>query len=208
MTTSDRQDDARRTGDALDRLIDEAVESALRAGPVDLRSQVLAGLDGGPTAFARDAALEESPRDNSEGWFRRVVAMPALLPVAGALVMIAGVGILWQHADQQLGQATSRRGPANSAQAGAPTAPDRPVAQMALAEPAAMPPRPCPWAAPAARGAGGKGAGVARVGQRCRRSWTPRHCWPPPISNNQNFPGRRSAISGTRSRRCPSRAPS
>lgn len=139
MTTSDRHDDPRRTGDALDHLIDEAVESMLRAGPVDLRSQVLAGLDGG-RAFAQDSAPEESPSHTSEGWFHRAVTGPTLLPVAGTLVMIAGVGILWQHANQQLGEATFHRGPASSTQAGAPTAPDRQVARLAPAEPAATTP--------------------------------------------------------------------
>ena len=97
MARTDRQDEARRTGDALDRVIDEAVEAALRAGPVDLRAQVLARLD----------EPADSPRPR-----RMWLSSPALLPVAGTLLMMAGVGILWQHANEQLGQATRVRGSA------------------------------------------------------------------------------------------------
>ena len=89
MATKVRQDDARRTGDALDRVIDEAVESALRARPVDLRSRVLARLE--EVQAADDA---RTPR----GWLWR----PALLPAVGALLLVAGVGLLWQHANDQL----------------------------------------------------------------------------------------------------------
>jgi hypothetical protein len=121
MGTIDRQDDARRTGDALDRVIDEAVEAALRAGPVDLRAQVLARLA---------APADERPRPGL------AVFRPALLPVVGALLMMAGVGLLWQHASQQLGQAGSRLASSKSAPARpAGTAPQR-VAQLADAGPA------------------------------------------------------------------------
>jgi hypothetical protein len=125
MPTTDRQDNARQTGDRLDRVIDEAIESALRAGPVDLRSQVLARLD--EPVGGRPSRLPGFP--------------PALLPVAGALIMMAGVTILWQHADQQLSQATSRRGSTRAAYATAPAPADRPVAQVASAEPVGAPDR-------------------------------------------------------------------
>jgi hypothetical protein len=121
---SDPQDDARRTGDALDRVIDEAVEAALRAGPVDLRAQVLTRLD------------EPVDSQRRPSW----ISVPALLPVAGTLLMMVGVGVLWQHANEQLGRsaqyAASIR--ASSGRAAAPTAtpPAPPTGQLAIAEPA------------------------------------------------------------------------
>ncbi len=90
MNGTDRHDDARRTGDALDRIIDEAVEATLRAAPVDLRSPVLAALD------------EASALPGAEGRRRSWRLRPALLPAVGALLLVAGVAVLWERADRQL----------------------------------------------------------------------------------------------------------
>jgi hypothetical protein len=88
MSTDSRQDDARRTGDALDRVIDDALEAALRVGPVDLRASVLERLE----SPARD--------ERRSGW--ALVFRPALVPVAGAILLVIGVAVTWQHADEQL----------------------------------------------------------------------------------------------------------
>jgi hypothetical protein len=90
MAANSERDDARPAGDALDGLIDEALESTLRCSPVDLRSQVLASLD----APVADRAAP-----------RIFVFRPALLPVAGAILLIAGVAITWRHVNLQLGRA-------------------------------------------------------------------------------------------------------
>jgi hypothetical protein len=117
MATSDREDDARRTGDALDRVIDEAVEATLGAGPVNLRTQVLARLD--------------EQIDARPGW-RFVVLRPALLPVAGALLLLAGVGLLWQRANLQLGRTGSR--PASTSALRASVGPPGPQATSESAQ--------------------------------------------------------------------------
>jgi hypothetical protein len=125
MARTDRQDDARPTGDALDRVVDEAVEAALGAGPVDLRAQVLARLD------------EPADSQRRPSW----ISVPALLPVAGTLLMMVGVGILWQHANEQLGQgaryaATYRVSSDRPAAAAKP-----PTGRTASIEPAAASPK-------------------------------------------------------------------
>ncbi len=90
MTATPRQDDARRSGDALDRAIDEAIEATRRVRLVDLRSQVLARLDN---------PVSEPPAP------RFFVFRPALLPVAGAILLIIGVAITWRQVDTQLSRA-------------------------------------------------------------------------------------------------------
>ena len=90
MTATPRQDDARRSGDALDRAIDDAIEATRRVRPVDLRSQVLARLD--PSA----------PEPPAPRFF---VFRPALLPVAGAILLVIGVAITWRQVDTQLSRA-------------------------------------------------------------------------------------------------------
>jgi hypothetical protein len=131
MATSDRQDDARWTGDALDRVIDEAVEAALGAGPLELRSQVLARLD-------EPVDAREDPRF---AWLR-----PALLPVAGALLLVAGITLLWQHAERQLSQAGTRSASANApgtrrggSTGAAARQAEAPGPRMASAQPSAVP---------------------------------------------------------------------
>jgi len=97
MTGNERQDDARRPGDALDRIIDEAVETALRAESVDLRERVMAAIDGGP----------DGQRHTWMGGSRRfrlpaLLLRPAFLPAVGALMLVAGIATLWERVDQQL----------------------------------------------------------------------------------------------------------
>jgi hypothetical protein len=118
---SDSQDDARRTDDALDRVVDEAVEAALGAGPVDLRAQVLARLD------------EPADSRRRPSW----ISVPALLPVAGTLLMMVGVGILWQHANEQLGKG-ARYAATHRVSSQRPAAADiPPTGRTASTEPAA-----------------------------------------------------------------------
>lgn len=90
MSVTPQQDDARRTDDALDLVIDCAIESALSVRPVDLRSQVLARLD--PSA----------PEPPAPRFF---VFRPALVPVAGAILLVVAVAITWRHANTQLNRA-------------------------------------------------------------------------------------------------------
>jgi hypothetical protein len=82
--------DSRRDGDGLDRVIDDALESVLRGGRGDLRSHVLARLDE-PVEGRRSPFL--------------FLLRPASLPVAGAMLIIAGVAVSWWRVDGQLGRA-------------------------------------------------------------------------------------------------------
>lgn len=127
MDTNHRPDDARRRNDPLDRLIDEAVESHLRARPVDLRAQVLEAIDrgsGGADGRATSAIDRgsEDPGYSGGDAPRRLWLRPAFLPVAGALLMMAGVGILWQHANERLGDRVAQTRPTSAASVPAPAA--------------------------------------------------------------------------------------
>jgi hypothetical protein len=108
MASTSRRDDARRDGDALDRAIDNALEESLRAGPVNLRAQVLARLDD-PVA-ARPSV-------------RFVLFRPALLPVAGAALVVIAVALAWQQTDRQLSRAGAPPVRTNVARMSTPTAP-------------------------------------------------------------------------------------
>jgi hypothetical protein len=123
MSTSHRPHDTRRPADPLDRLIDEAVAAELRTGPVDLRAQVLARLDE-PVGKRRVRGL---------GWLAAGARMPALLPVAGALVMVVAIGALWQRANDQLGRNTFQ----SAARGGAPLVPGPPAVEGTTPAPAA-----------------------------------------------------------------------
>jgi hypothetical protein len=127
MATSDRRDDARPTGDALDRVIDEAVETALGASPVDLRAQVLAALE--------EPADQRRPEGTRQplglGPFRQLLFRPSLLPIAGAVLMMAGVGVLWQHVNRQLGQNGARVASTRADRARTPVTSTQPVTQLA-----------------------------------------------------------------------------
>jgi hypothetical protein len=157
MDTTGRPDDARQAGDALDRLIDEAVAAELRADDVDLRVKVLEGLSRGPAASAGTPADRDEPHIGDttprRSWLR-----PALLPLAGALLMVAGLAVLWQHANLQLTRAghvaerLSREGPpANASRARTlpPTAAPTTTAPAAVVASAAVPREPRAPKAPA-----------------------------------------------------------
>jgi hypothetical protein len=109
MTRETRQDDAQRTGDALDRVIDDALEAALRVGPVDLRSPVLERL--------------ESPVRDARPPSRFPLFHPALVPVAGAILLVIGVAVTWQHVDRQTGPAGAPPARTNTGRMGVPARP-------------------------------------------------------------------------------------
>ncbi len=90
MTGSLGPDDSPRDGDALDRVVDEALRAELGDGPRDLRAQVLARL--------------EEPVEESPSWLF-VHFRPALLPAAGAVLIVLGVAISWWQVDGQLTRA-------------------------------------------------------------------------------------------------------
>ena len=107
MTGSLGPDDSRPNGDALDRAIDDALRAVLRGGPGDLRTKVLSRLD-------------EPVEDRPSRW--STLLRPAMLPVAGAVLIVVGVAVSWWQADEQLSRAGSGRGQASSARAAAPRA--------------------------------------------------------------------------------------
>lgn len=108
MTAGSRRDDDLEPGDRLDRAIDETLGVAMHAHAVDLRERVLARLD-------------EPDAVPPARW--RFVLRPALLPAAGAALLIIGVALTWQHVDNTL------------ARIGAP----RPVPTVARTRPPAPP---------------------------------------------------------------------
>jgi hypothetical protein len=118
MATDSRPDDARGAGDALDRAIDDALEASLRTGPVDLRAQVLARLDN---------PVDERPPG------RFVLFHPALLPVAGAALVIIAVAVVWQQADSQLSRAGAPPARTNAARMSVPTVPTATTARSTAA---------------------------------------------------------------------------
>jgi len=129
MTAGLRRDDKHQPGDALDRAIDETLGAAMRAHAVDLRERVLSRLD--------------EPADASAAWWRFVLR-PALLPAAGAALLVVGVVLTWQHVDNTLTRIGSRQ----------------PTASVARAKPGAA--RTSPGVAPAPK-AGASGASEARA---------------------------------------------
>ncbi len=130
MTGSLGPDDGRRNGDALDRAIDDALAAELRGGPGDLRTKVL-------------ARLEEPVEDRPSRW--SAVFRPAMLPVAGAVLIIAGVGVSWWQVDEQLRRIGAGRRQASSGRASGPhasgtVATRRPASQAAPAVANTAPP--------------------------------------------------------------------
>jgi hypothetical protein len=87
MTAGSRRDDKHQPGDALDRAIDETLGAAMHAHAVDLRERVLARLD--------------EPVGAMPVWWRFLLR-PALLPAAGAALLVIGVALTWQHVDDTL----------------------------------------------------------------------------------------------------------
>jgi hypothetical protein len=87
MTAGSRRDDGHKPEDALDRAIDETLAAATRAHTVDLRERVLARLD--------------ESADVPAAWWRFVLR-PALLPAAGAVLLVVGVAFTWRHVDDTL----------------------------------------------------------------------------------------------------------
>jgi hypothetical protein len=114
MTGNSGRDDSRRNGDALDRVIDDALETVLRGGPGDLRARVLARLD-------------ESVDERPSRMFRFL--RPAMLPVAGVLLIVGGVALGWWRVDGQLSSAGAGQSVASTARAGRP----RPSSTVAAA---------------------------------------------------------------------------
>ncbi len=107
MTGNLGSDGRRRDGDALDRAIDDALAAELRGGPGDLRTKVL-------------ARLEEPVGDRPSRW--SALFPPAMLPVAGAALIIVGVAVSWWQVDGQLSRAGAGRSQASSVRAARPRA--------------------------------------------------------------------------------------
>ena len=124
MTGSLGPDDSRPDGDALDRAIDDALRAVLRGGPGDLRTKVL-------------ARLEEPVDDRPSRW--STLLRPAMLPVAGAVLIVLGVAVSWWQVDEQLRWAGSDRGRAGSGRIDQPRAAS-PLAQKVPAAPVAPAP--------------------------------------------------------------------
>ena len=152
MTGSLGPDDSRPDGDALDRAIDNALRAALRGGPGDLRTRVL-------------ARLEDPVEDRRFRWWSTLLR-PALLPAAGAVLIVVGVAVSWWQVDEQLRWAESGRGSASRARTSGPRAAGTVATQG-----------PAPQAAPAvadkaspdsplAAGPGSSGRRAARGGDR------------------------------------------
>jgi hypothetical protein len=94
MTPGSRRDDDLEPRDPLDRAIDETLGAAMRAHTVDLRERVLARLD--------------EPAGLTPAWLRFVLR-PALLPAAGAALVVVGVALTWQHVDDTLARTGAPR---------------------------------------------------------------------------------------------------
>lgn len=102
MTGNLEPDDGRRGGDALDRAIDEALGAELGGSPTHLRARVL-------------ARLEEPVEDQPSRWLGWV--RPAMLPAAGALLIVVAVTLSWWRIDDQLGRIGSGQYAAEAVQA-------------------------------------------------------------------------------------------
>lgn len=125
MTGSLGPSDSRPDGDALDRAIDEALAAELRGGPGDVRAKVLARLD-------------EPVEDRTSRWWSMLLR-PALLPAAGAVLIVVGVAVSWWQVDDQLRRAGSGRGRAGAGRVEQPQAAGS-LAQKAPASPSAPAP--------------------------------------------------------------------
>jgi len=124
MTGSIGPDDSRPNGDALDRAIDEALAAELRGGPGDLRTMVLARLD-------------EPVEDRTSRW--STLLRPAMLPVAGAVLIVIGVAVSWWQVDEQLRRSGTGLGRAGAGRVEQPRAAGT-LAQKVPALPAAPAP--------------------------------------------------------------------
>jgi hypothetical protein len=125
MTGSLGPNDSRPDGDALDRAIDEALAAELRGGPGDLRTKVL-------------ARLEEPVEDRTSRWWS-ILLRPALLPAAGAVLIVIGVAVSWWQVNEQLRRSGAGLGRAGAGRAEQPQAAGT-VAQKVPASPAAPAP--------------------------------------------------------------------
>ncbi len=129
MTAGSRHDDEHPPRDAIDRAIDETLGAGMHAHTVDLRERVLARLD--------------EPADASAAW-RRFMLRPALLPAAGAALLVIGVALTWQHVDDTLARIGAPRPSTTVAgtrsHAGVRAA--SPAATIAAARPASLRPLP------------------------------------------------------------------
>jgi len=125
MTGSIGPDDSRPGGDALDRAIDEALAAELRGGPGDVRAKVLARLD-------------EPIEERTSRWWS-ILLRPALLPAAGAVLIIVGVAVSWWQVDDQLRRSGAGLGPAGTGRVEQPQAAGS-LAQKVPAPPAAPAP--------------------------------------------------------------------
>jgi hypothetical protein len=123
MTGSLGPDDRRSDGDALDRAIDDALRAVLGGGPGDLRAKVL-------------ARLEEPVEDRPSRW--STLLRPAMLPAAGAVMIVLGVAFAWWQVDDQLSRAGAGR--TTAGRIGQPRASGA-LAQRVPALPAAPVPR-------------------------------------------------------------------
>lgn len=108
MTADPQRDDARQVDDPIDRAIDDALRAALRSSPVDLRARVLARL--------------EEPVESSRAP-RWLTLHPALVPVAGAILLAVGVTVTWQYANDRLARAGTPRPTAGLARTAPVTVP-------------------------------------------------------------------------------------
>jgi hypothetical protein len=94
MTAGRDGEDGRRPGDAIDQAIDQALRAEIEAGGIDLRQRVLGAID--------------EPAAPSRPWLRFVLR-PAMLPAAGALLIVAAVALTWQHVDRTLARIGTRQ---------------------------------------------------------------------------------------------------
>ncbi len=130
MTGSLGPDDNLPEGGTLDRAIDDAIGAVLGDAPRDLRAQVLARLE---------EPVEARP-SRPFVYFR-----PALLPAAGAVLIVLGVAVSWWQVDEQLSRAGSGRRQETGSRAVGPSAPGTvatrgPTSRAARAEADSAPP--------------------------------------------------------------------
>jgi hypothetical protein len=154
MTGSLGPDDGRRDGDALDRAIDNALGAELRGGPGNLRARVL-------------ARIEESLEDGPSRW--PALFRPALLPAAGAALIVLAVAATWWQVDDQLGRAGTGRGRASAGGVGQPQASGTLARQGPALPVAPVPTGEAPTSASPA--ASGKPQAVSRDGRVFATSW-------------------------------------
>ena len=153
MTANTAPHGGRRDEDALDRVLDAALKAELGDAPRNLRAQVLERLE---------APVEERLSPLS------FLLRPAILPVAGAVLIVLGVAVSWWQVDEQLSRAGAGRGQANSGRAAAgprasgTVATRGPASQAAPAAPVSAPPG-SPLSARSDSGGRRAGRGADRV---------------------------------------------